>query len=413
VASSPSLVLTLNVGSSSLKFCVFEMEHFEKLVTRGNVAGIGLSEATLTMENGEGHSLAQQKLALADHAAALSHVFEELKKTKGFATISAVGHRVVQGGPHHHSAQLVTAELIEELRALCPQDPPHLPAAIAGIEAAQRLGNNIKQVACFDTAFHRTMPAVAQRVALPAELTDELGIIRYGFHGLSYEYVSGELAGIAGPASARARVVIAHLGNGASMAALKEGRSVETTMGFTPAGGLEMGSRTGDLDPGTLIYLLSQKKVTIDRLNDLVYQKSGMKGISGLSSDMQLLQEASAQNPKARDAVEFFCYQARKALGALVAVLDGLDTLVFTGGIGEHSPQTRAQICVGLSHLGLDLDSVANDTNAALISTPQSRITVRVIPTNEELVIARQTAALCFPKDTQPEPSPDGTTFPP
>jgi acetate kinase len=401
VAISPSVVLTLNVGSSSLKFCVFDLEDSERPLIHGNVAGIGLDEATLTMENAEGHSLAQQKLALADHGAALSHVLEELKKTKGFAAISAVGHRVVQGGPHHYRAQLVTAELIGELRALCPQDPPHLPAAIAGIEAAQRLGNNVKQVACFDTAFHRTMPAVAQRVALPVELPDELGIVRYGFHGLSYQYVIGELERIAGPVVARARVVIAHLGNGASMAALKEGRSVETTMGFTPAGGLMMGSRTGDLDPGTLIYLLTQKKVTIDGLNDLIYQKSGMRGVSGFSSDLQKLQEACAQNPRARDAVELFCYHARKTLGALVAVLDGLDTLVFTGGIGEHSPPTRAQICAGLSHLGLELDSAANDANSALISTPQSRVTVRVIPTNEELVIARQTAALCFPKATQ------------
>jgi acetate kinase len=401
VAFSNSLVLTLNVGSSSLKFSVFDMEDVEALLICGKVTGIGLDEASLEMEDAKGHSLIHRKLTAADHAAALSQVLESLEKNISLDTILAVGHRVVQGGPHHHSAQLVTPGLLEELRALCPQDPPHLPAAIAGIEAAQKLGKDVKQVACFDTAFHRTLPAVAQCVPLPAELTEELGIIRYGFHGLSYQYVIGELEKIAGLSTAHARVVIAHLGNGASMAALKDGRSVETTMGFTPAGGLVMGSRTGDLDPGTLIYLLTQKKVTIDGLNDLIYQRSGLKGVSGLSSDMQHLQEASAVNAKARAAVELFSYQARKALGALVAVLDGLDTLVFTGGIGEHSPQPRAQICAGFSHLGLELDTAANDVNAPVISTPQSRVSVRVIPTNEELVIARQTAALCFPERTK------------
>lgn len=284
--------------------------------------------------------------------------------------------------------------MIKELRALCPLDPPHLPAALAGVGSAQRLGDNVVQVACFDTAFHRSMPQVAQQLPLPRELTENTGLIRYGFHGLSYEYVLGELNRITDPGAAQGRVIIAHLGNGASMAAIREGKCVDTTMGFTPAGGLMMGTRTGDLDPGVIDYLLREKKVAPEELNALIYQRSGLKGVSDASSDMRDL--LGSGETHARLAVDLFCYQSRKTLGALVSALDGVETIIFTGGIGENAAVPRAAICAGLSHLGLSIDPARNQQNQAVISTPSSRVCVRVIKTNEELVIARHTAHLAF-----------------
>jgi acetate kinase len=323
----------------------------------------------------------------------------------GAEKLAAIGHRIVQGGPHHLRPEIVTPDLLRELRDLCPLDPPHLPAALDALEAAQKLGADIPQVACFDTSFHRTLPAVAQRLPLPRQLTQETGLIRYGFHGLSYEYIVGEFARVAGPQAAQGKLIIAHLGNGASMAALQNGKSVETTMGFTPAGGLVMSSRTGDLDPGVLAYLLREGKVAPDKVNDFVFQQSGLKGVSGLSSDLRDLMEARSTNPAAQEAVDLFCYSARKALGSLVAVLDGVETLIFTGGIGENDAVCRAAICAGLSHLGLRLDNRANEQNQEIISAPGSSVAVRVMKTNEELVIARQTARLAFPpaKPNTPE----------
>ena len=395
-------VLTLNSGSSSLKFAVYAVGAGEQLVLRGKLERIGQPEGHFEATHAERGKVADEKVSFPDHQAALDLLLQRLPKL-GLESVAAIGHRIVQGGPDHVGPQIVTPELLKELRALCPIDPPHLPAALDALEAAQKLGRNIPQVACFDTSFHRTLPAVAQQLPLPRRLTRDTLLMRYGFHGLSYEFIVEELNRVGGEKEARGRVIIAHLGNGASMAAVCEGKSVETTMGFTPAGGLVMSSRTGDLDPGVIAYLLREGKISVDQLNDLVFQQSGLKGVSGLSSDLQDLMKARKTNPAAQEAIDLFCYSARKALGSLVAVLDGVETIVFTGGIGENDAFCRAAICAGFSHLGLMLDMRANEENHEVISTPDSRVIVRVMKTNEELVIARHTAQLAFP----PQPTPN------
>lgn len=387
-------VLTLNTGSSSLKFSVYEFQDdHAKPIVRGHLDRIGSCQSHFEAINETGKHLAGHLVSVPDHDGALSLLIDRLPMF-GAGSIDAVGHRIVQGGQRHTGPEILTPDLIEELRALCPLDPPHLPAALEAVTSAQRLGDDVVQVACFDTAFHRSMPLVAQQLPLPRQLTENTGLIRYGFHGLSYEYILGELNRITSPKVAQGRVIIAHLGNGASMAAVQGGKCIDTTMGFTPAGGLMMGTRTGDLDPGVIDYLLREKKVALEELNALIYQRSGLKGVSDASSDMRDL--LASGETHARLAVDLFCYQARKALGGLISVLDGVETIIFTGGIGENSAIPRAAICAGLSHLGLAIDSTWNEQNQAVISTPSSRVCVRVIKTNEELVIARHTAHLAF-----------------
>ena len=399
-------VLTLNSGSSSLKFSVYTTGNKgEELVLHGKLEPIGSTEGHFEAVHATKGKLADEKVSLLHHQEALKILLDRLPAL-GVVKVSAIGHRIVQGGLHHLRPEIVTPELIRELRALCPLDPPHLPAALDALEAAQKLGSDIPQVACFDTSFHRTLPAVAQMLPLPRRLTEATGLTRYGFHGLSYEYIAGELAHLAGQETAPGRVIVAHLGNGASMAALREGKSVETTMGFTPAGGLVMSSRTGDLDPGAIAYLLREKKVEPDKVNELIYQQSGLRGVSGLSSDLRELRKAEQTNPHAKEALDLFCYSARKALGSLVAVLDGVDTLVFTGGIGENDFACRTAICAGLHHLGLELDEKRNDKSDEVISSSESKVIVRVMKANEELVIARHTLRLAFPKTPRLEKTP-------
>jgi acetate kinase len=389
-------VLTLNSGSSSLKFSVYEMgPESESLVVQGKLERIGSGEGHFSAIDAKGKEVVARDVSLPDHQTALDLLLHWLPEF-GLATVSAIGHRIVQGGPHHLGPEIVTPKLIRELRALCPIDPPHLPAALNALEAAQKLGAKIPQVACFDTSFHRSLPPVAQRLPLPRHLTRDTALMRYGFHGLSYEFIMAELNRIASAETARGKIIIAHLGNGASMAAIVNGKSVETTMGFTPAAGLVMSTRTGDLDPGVLAYLLREGKTTPDQLNTLIFQESGLKGVSGLSSDLRDLMAARKTNPHAQEAIDLFYYQARKALGSLVAVLDGIETLIFTGGIGENDAPCRAAICAGLHHLGLRLEAKGNDQNQPVISAPDSPVTVRVIKTNEELIIARHTARLAF-----------------
>jgi acetate kinase len=390
-------VLTLNSGSSSLKFSLYEMlRDTEALLLRGKIDRIGTGTGQFEAADCENKKAIDESVSVPDHQKALNLLLDRLPSL-GCESVAAVGHRIVQGGPHHTRPEVVTAALLEELEALCPIDPPHLPAALKALRAAAKLGPHLPQVACFDTAFHRGMPAVAQALPLPRELTDSTALIRYGFHGLSYEYIISELSRVAGPEAARGKVIIAHLGNGASMAALRDGRGVDTTMGFTPAGGLVMSSRSGDLDPGVIAYLLRERKIAPDKLSDFVFQQCGMKAVSGLSSDIRDLLAARETNPHAKMALDLFCYQARKSLGALVAVLDGIDTLIFTGGIGENAAFPRAVICEGFHHLGLEIDSSRNQQNQEIISSTTSRTTVRVMKTNEELVIARHTARLAFP----------------
>jgi acetate kinase len=301
----------------------------------------------------------------------------------------AVGHRLVHGGPRHAAPEKITDALLKELRSLIPYAPLHLPDEIAAIESINSHFSGLPQVVCFDTAFHRSMPEVAQRFALPRALWDE-GIRRYGFHGISYEYVVRTL-GVSPPLN----LIIAHLGNGASMAAVKNGTALDTTMGFTPAGGFMMGTRCGDLDPGIILYLLNEKHFDPQRLDELVNRQSGLLGVSGIS-DMKTLLERTDTEPNAAMAVQMFCYQLRKQIGAFAAALGGLDLLVFTGGIGERAAPVRWQACTGLEYLGVKLDRDRNDANAETISTDDGRCLVRVIRTNEDLMIARHTYQLIF-----------------
>ena len=359
--TGPLVVLCVNSGSSSLKTALFEVD---------GAAERALARATHPVESG-------------DYTAALDAALASFD-AQGLPLPGAAGHRVVHGGPHHAEPVLVDDHVLAELRELVPFAPLHMPAAIAGIEAI-RARWDIPQVACFDTAFHRHMPELAQRLPLPDVLWDA-GVRRYGFHGLSYEYIVGALG-----AAQLGRAVIAHLGNGASMVAVDGGQSVDTTMGFTPAGGLVMSTRSGDLDPGVPVYLLRERGYDPDRLEQLVDREAGLVALSGDTSDMQTLLERRERDGRASLAVDAFCYQARKHVGALATVLGGLDTLVFTGGIGEKAAAVRAGICEGLEHLGVELDDAANAADAAVISAPGAGCVVRVEPTDEDLVIARHT----------------------
>ncbi len=381
-------LLILNSGSSSLRFAVYALDAGEELRLSGKLTRIGLPggrfEAIVAP-----HAPRLSQPDLPDHPAALAVLLDWLLRQPGLC-LSAVGHRLVHGGPTYRTPRRVTPELLADLRPLIPFAPNHLPAEISLIEAVTSRYPDLPQVVCFDTAFHRPMPARARRLPLPRHLADE-GLMRYGFHGLSYEYVLNQLTQDAGPEAAHGRVLLAHLGNGASMAAVRDGESLDTTMGFTPTGGLMMGSRTGDLDPGVLLYLLANGHADATSLTRLLNDESGLFGVSGISPDMAELLEAAPRSVPAAEAIELFCYLARKQLGGLAAVLNGLDTLVFTGGIGENAPAIRAAICADLDYLGLALDPARNAANAAVISPEGHRPVVRVIATNEELMIARHT----------------------
>ena len=386
-------VLTINSGSSSVKFGLFEIERTEKLLLSGELERIGLRAGMFQIHNATGETLVDQHKDLPDHDAALKRLFTWLEQHEPDQSLDAVGHRVVHGGPKYNQPHRVTPALLAELKELVPLAPDHLPHEINAIRATSQAYPDLTQVVCFDTAFHRHMPRLAQIVALPRHYQHS-GLIRYGFHGLSYEYIMQELRKLAGDETADGRVIIAHLGNGASMAAVRQGQGVDTTMGFTPVGGLVMSTRSGDLDPGILIYLLEEKGLQPSGLSDLLNQQSGLLGVSGISSDMRDLLSKEKSEAHAREAVDLFCYQASKYLGALSAVLGGLDTLIFTAGIGENSPVVRQRICQNLSYLGIQLDEGRNHANAPVISAENARVSVRVMKTNEDLMIARHTANL-------------------
>lgn len=380
-------ILTINSGSSSIKFSIYDVEKtFEKRLAAGAVNGIGLTEGDFHVKTDK-EALHKKCGRLPDHGSAMDVIFNWLKGSDFTGSLEGVGHRVVHGGTRFKSPHVINDELLAELRSLMPLAPNHLPHEIMAVEYAGRL-IKARQVACFDTAFHRNMPPEAQTYPLPENLRND-GIIRYGFHGLSYEYILRELA--RGGTSGNGRVIIAHLGHGASMAAVKDGVCVDTTMGFTPAGGLVMSTRTGDLDPGVVIYLLMQKGMTIEEVGELVYKKSGLLGVSGISSDMKELLEKAKDVFAAKEAIAVFCYQAKKFIGAFTAVLGGLDTLVFTGGIGENAPEVRSLICRELACIGIEIDPALNDKNGPVISMPGGGVTVRVIKTDEELMVARHT----------------------
>jgi acetate kinase len=388
-------VLTINGGSSSIKFALYEAGEPRQRLLSGEVARIGLSGTTLTFRDGTGQAQPRPDFAAKDPKSAVKSLIDWLEKQGQFSSLKAIGHRVVHGLTHTQPER-VTPELLEELRRLSPYDPEHLPREIELIEAFAQRYPKITQVVCFDTAFHTTMPRVAKLLPIPRRF-DAQGIQRYGFHGLSYAYLVEELARLGDPAATSGRIILAHLGNGASMAAVSQGKSIDTSMGFTPTAGLVMSTRTGDLDPGLAPYLARTEKITGQKFYEMVNHQSGLLGVSETSSDMRDLLAQESHDVRAAEAVALFCYQAKKCLGAYTAALGGLDTLVFAGGIGEHAAPVRARICEGLGFLGLELNEAENQKHAAVISTPASRITVRVLPTDEELMIARSVCRLLAP----------------
>jgi acetate kinase len=379
-------VLTINGGSSSIKFAVFAPGAPPRRLLAGQVERIGLGGAVLRAKNGDSGSHTDQPVDAPDHGRAAEQLIRWLRERDALGAVAAVGHRVVHGGPRYTAAQPVTAEVVAELKRLRPLDPDHLPGEIALIEAIGRCLPGVPQVACFDTAFHHDLPRVARLLPVPRHY-EAAGVRRYGFHGLSYAYLLGELARAAGPEAARGRVVLAHLGAGASLAAVHQGKCVDTTMGFTPTAGLMMGTRSGDLDPGLLVYLMRHERLSFDQLDELVNRRSGLLGVSETSPDMRDLLARQGDDPRAADAVAMFCYQAKKWVGAMAAALGGLDTLVFAGGIGENAAEVRARVCEGLDFLGVRLDPGRNATNAAVVSADGARCAVRVMKTDEELKI--------------------------
>jgi acetate kinase len=382
-------ILVINSGSSSLKFGLYvECEGDEQAVLDGLADGIGRSRGKLELKDAQGRTLRSEDMRFTSEDEALDHAarwLAELSQTKP----AAVGHRVVHGGPHLVAHQLIMPTVLAELRNCVHFAPLHIPTALRLIAAAERAYPQLPQFACFDTAFHTTIPEIASRFALPRPLFDE-GIHRYGFHGLSYESIVHQLG-----AELPSRTVIAHLGNGASLAAVKDGRSVDTSMGLTPTGGIPMATRSGDLDPGVLLFLLRVKKMNADSLEHMLNRESGLTGISAGTSDMRDLESAaSGGDQKAQIAIEMFCASIRNVIAAYAAVLGGLDMLVFAGGIGEHSVPVRSSVCEGLSFLGISLNGSSNQSNASTISSNGSKVGVRIVPSQEDLQIARHSRSL-------------------
>jgi acetate kinase len=381
-------VLTINGGSSSIKFALFETDRISRPVLGGRIERIGLRGATLVVTGSCESDRISREITAPDHRSAVAVLMDWMEERIGREGLAGVGHRVVHGGPAYSLPQRITPELIGELRELSLFDPEHLPEEILLTEAFHDRFPDLPQVACFDTSFHRHMPRVARLLPLPRRF-DAKGVQRYGFHGLSYAFLMEELARRAGEETARGRIILAHLGNGASLAAVHEGEPVDTSMGFTPAAGIPMSTRSGDLDPGLVWYLARTERMDAKQFNQLVTFESGLLGVSGISPDMRELLEREATDVGAAEAVALFCYQVKKWIGALAAALGGLDTLVFSGGIGENAPEVRARICDGLGFLGISLSEESNTANAGMISREGSRIAVRVIHTDEERIIAK------------------------
>jgi acetate kinase len=392
-------ILTINGGSSSIRFALFEAGGPLRRILEGKVERIGLPEATLCVKGLTPADNFSRPVAARDHTVAVGVLMDWIEQRLGRIALSAVGHRVVHGGPKYSDPQLVTKEMVEELRQFTPFDPEHLPEEILLTEALHRRFPDLPQVACFDTAFHHDLPRVARLLPIPRRYEAQ-GVRRYGFHGLSYSFLMGELARVAGTEAAQGRVILAHLGNGASLAAVHHGRAVDTSMGFTPTAGVPMSTRSGDLDPGLAWYLARSEKMSAKQFNEMVNFQSGLLGISESSSDMQDLLNCEAQDVRAAEAVALFCYQVKKWVGAFAAALGGLDTLVFAGGIGENAPLVRTRICDGLGFLGIELEDKRNAANEGVISSEASRTFVRVLRTDEELMIAR---AVCRTLDLKIE----------
>jgi len=381
-------ILTINGGSSSIKFALFEAGDPLRRILEGAIERIGLPEATLRVKGADPADNFSRAVKAPDHTVAVGALMDWIEKRCGPAALTAVGHRVVHGGPKYSQPLRITAEMVAELHRLSPFDPEHLPEEILLTEAFHRRFPHLPQVACFDTAFHHDLPRVALLLPIPRRYEAQ-GVRRYGFHGLSYAFLMGELARLAGAEAAQGRVILAHLGNGASLAAVHGGKSMDTSMSFTPTAGVPMSTRSGDLDPGLVWYLARTEKMSAKGFNEMVNFQSGLLGLSETSSDMRDLLERETRDVRAAEAVALFCYQVKKWIGAFAAALGGLDTLVFAGGIGENAPTVRARICEGLSFLGIELHAVHNAETAGVISADASRVTIRVIRTDEELMIAR------------------------
>ncbi len=383
-------ILTLNGGSSSLKFAMFDVGRPDVPITRGHFDRVGRDGTVFRVDHGFGEV---EEIGQLDHRAATAYLLDWLDRKGVLDTMVAVGHRIVHGGPRFVEPAVIDAGLLAELGRLSPFAPEHLPMELEIIADCRRRLNDVPQVACFDTAFHRSMPVSARMLPIPRRYFEQ-GVERYGFHGLSYTYLMGVLRREAGGEAAGGRLVLAHLGNGASLVAVRGSESIDTTMGFTPAAGLPMSTRSGDLDPGLVQYLARTEGMDAASFDHMVNRESGLVGVSGTSGDARDLLEREATDPRAAEALTLFCYQVRKTIGGLAAVLGGLDMLVFTGGIGEHSPPIRARICDGLGFLGVHLDTASNDANAEIVSRPLANVQIRVIATDEEAVIAQAAAAL-------------------
>jgi acetate kinase len=381
-------VLTLNGGLSSIKFALFEVGDSLQRMLEGAIERIGLPQATLRVKGVNPADNFSRPVTVPDYTAAVGALMDWIEERSGRDALTAVGHRVVHGGPTYSEPQRITAAMIDELHRLRPLDPEHLPLEIELIETFRQRHPALPQVACFDTAFHRTLPRVASLLPIPRRYA-AAGVRRYGFHGLSYEFLMQELGRLGDPAATKGRVILAHLGNGASLAAVRDGNSIDTSMGFTPTAGLMMSTRSGDLDPGPVAYLARIEQMSATQFQAMVNHESGLLGISETSADMRDLLECETQDVRAAEAIALFCYQVKKWIGAYAAALGGLDTLVFAGGIGENAPVIRARICEGMEYLGINIDEKQNAANDGVISAATARVAVRVINTDEELTIAR------------------------
>jgi acetate kinase len=390
---SPPCVLTINGGSSSIKFALFEIGEPARRLWTGKVEGIGQPQGRLVVKGARESEDLSQPAAVADHTAAVTVLMDWMEQRLSPGQLAAVGHRVVHGGPNYWEPQIITPALISELHHLSPFDPEHLPEEILLTEAFHRRFAHVPQIACFDTAFHHDLPAVARLLPIPRRYA-AVGVRRYGFHGLSCSFLMEELARTAGPAAARGRVVLAHLGNGASITAVLQGKSIDTTMSFTPAAGLPMSTRSGDLDPGLAWYLARAEQVSASQFHHMINHESGLLGISETSSDMRELVAREKEDVRAAEAVALFCYQAKKFVCAMAGALAGLDTLVFSGGIGENAAEVRERICSGLDFLGVEVAPEKNAAGAGLISKAGAAVAVRVIRTDEESIIAKMACAV-------------------
>jgi acetate kinase len=398
MAAGNQHILTVNGGSSSIKFALFEARESLKRVLAGGIDRIGLPEAVWHAKGLNPADNFSRPVEAPDHTAAAGVLMDWIEERRD--PLAAVGHRVVHGGPKYSQPQRITAEMVEELHRLDPFDPEHLPEEILLTKAFHERFPDLPQVACFDTAFHHDMPRVARMLPIPRRY-EAKGVRRYGFHGLSYEFLMGQLAELGGAEAANGRVILAHLGNGASLAAVRRGKSVDTTMSLTPTAGVPMSTRSGDLDPGLLWYLARTENMSAKKFNEMVNFQSGLLGISETSSDMHDLLASEAHDVRAAEAVALFCYQVRKWIGAFSAALGGLDTLVFAGGIGENAATVRARICDGLGFLGIELDQQRNAKHEPWISSGTGRVKVRVIRTDEELMIARSVVQVLHLTSTQ------------